>query len=390
MVVAGAFVGLPLAVSLRPGRALAQLGSAAPSGTVDVFVAESIPVDVTAGSVGEARERGLVQGRIAGFRKIVERLVAREDLSRVPQVGANQIIDMVREFSIANERSSAVRYLADLTVRFNPNAVRQLLRDADVPFTETVSKPLVVLPVLVSGGTETLWGGTNPWHDAWLRTPPDGGLLPLIVPPGDAEDAAQVSAAQAAMPDVMALATLAERYRAGGVLVAAARFDGEGPATITLTEVRPSAAPLSLSVTHTGAPNQPMPEVIAEAVETATAAAADNWRRRNRVFFGVESQMTALVPVSDLNDWLGIRGRLVNVALIEQVDIQAMTRDRVQIILRFAGDEEQLRFAMGQHDLNLSQQDGVWVIENVHVDPIGRMLEQPDAVAVPPPAENGR
>ena len=359
----------PLLISLRPSVSFGQ------AAVLDVYVAESVPVDVTAGSVGEARERGLTQGRVAGFRRIMERIVAREDLPGIPQLNAEQIIELVRDFSIANERSSAVRYLAELTVRFNPNAVRLLLRNAGVPFTETVSKPLVVVPVMNSGGTASLWSGA--WHDIWLRAEPDGGLLPLIVPTGGAEDNAQVTAAVAVAKSAPALLALAERHQAGGVLVVAAAIDAVGAVGMVLTEIRPDADLLEISITHAGAPGPAAPEVMAGAVQTAAAAAADSWRRRNRVSFGDRNQMTALVPVTDLKDWLNTRARLSSVALVDRVDVQAMTRDRVQITIRFAGAEEQLRLALAQHNLSFTEQGGVWVLENAAAAP--RPLNQPDA-----------
>ncbi len=382
MAVAGAVSALPISVSLLSGRAFAQAAPAPPRRLTDVFVAESVPVDVTAGSVGEARDRGLTQGRVLGFRRILERIVARDDLPRVPQQSAEQIIEMVREFSIANERSSAVRYLADLTVRFNPNAIRQLLRNAGVPFTETLSRPLVVVPVMVSGGNASLWSSV--WHDAWLRSEPDGGLLPLIVPTGDAQDNAQVTAAVATSKTAGPLLQLAERYQAGGALVVVATIDGNGPIGMEITEIRADMAPVETAVTHAGAPGQAAPEVIAGAVATAAGAAADSWRRRNRVSFGTKSQMTALVPVTDLKEWLSIRNRLGNVALVDQVDVQAMTRDRVQITIHYAGAEDQLRLAMGQHNLAFTQQNGVWVLENAGA--ARRTLAQPGAAGEAPPS----
>jgi hypothetical protein len=164
---------------------------------------------------------------------------------------------------------------------------------------------------------------------------------------------------------VPALLAFAERQQAGGVLVVAAAFDGNGPVAMKITEVRAGGAPVEISITHTAAAGQPLPEVMAGAVQTAVTAAADNWRRRNRVTFGTRNQMTALVPVTDLKEWLNIRSRLGNVALVDEVDVQAMTRDRVQITIHFAGEEEQLRLALGQHNLSFTEQNGVWVLENV-------------------------
>lgn len=87
--------------------------------------------------------------------------------------------------------------------------------------------------------------------------------------------------------------------------------------------------------------------------------------------------MTALVPVTDLKEWLSVRGRLANVALVDRIDVQAMTRDRVQIVIHFAGEDEQLRLAMGQHNLSFTQQSGVWVVQDE--DAARRSLTQPGA-----------
>src|SRR3546814_5337389 len=91
-----------------------------------------------------------------------------------------------------------VRYLADLTFRFNPDQVRSLLRGAGVPFAETRSKPVVVLPVFGdSAAGPTLWTGTNPWRDVWAQRRGDDGLVPLTVPLGDLGDLAAVEIGRA-------------------------------------------------------------------------------------------------------------------------------------------------------------------------------------------------
>ena len=78
---------LPVTALLWPRSGWTQAAPPAALTAADIFVAESVPVDVTAASVTEARERGLTQGRIDGLRQVLERLVAREDMARVPQLG---------------------------------------------------------------------------------------------------------------------------------------------------------------------------------------------------------------------------------------------------------------------------------------------------------------
>jgi len=358
-----------------------------PPVTIDtLFVAGAIPVDVTAGSVTEARDRGLTQGRIAGFRKVVARIVAREDMERVPQVTTVQIIDMVREFSIANERSSAVRYLANLTVRFNPVAVRRLLRGANIPFTETLSKPLVVVPLMRPDAAAPwqLWEDTNAWRAAWALVPRDLGLVGLTVPLGDAQDAATLNTAQASSKDLTALNALAARYDAAGAIVAMATGAGN-TIEISLIEVRADLPSEDISFTQDIAAGQPPADVLAAAATHAAAAVQENWKRRNRVAFGGTTQITALVPVADLKEWLTVKHRLDDVPLIDRLELQAITRDRAQITLYYSGEQRQLELAMSQHDLTLAQQNGVWLIQALGAPSDGRVLGRP-GVAEPEPA----
>jgi hypothetical protein len=368
MAVAASLVGAVfMAVSGLAHPVAAQ--TAVPPATVpvtskDLFVANAVPVDVTSANITEARERGLTQGRIAGFRKVVERIVAREDVARVPQFNATQIIDMVRDFSIANERTSAVRYLADLTVRFDPAVIRRLLREANIPFTETLSEPLVVIPLMreSAGGRWMLWEGSNAWREAWAQLPQDLGLVPLIIPSGTREEMSALNAEQAGGKDIVALNALAARHGAGGTVLAMATMNGDN-VQIALEELRNDLPSEDVTLTQTPEADQTREDVLSSAARAAAISIQDNWKRRNRVAFGGTTQITALIPVSDLKEWLTIKNRLDDVPLIDRLEIQALTRDRAQVTLYYAGAQRQLELAMSQHDLALAQQSGVWIIQ---------------------------
>ena len=375
-----------LTVSPPLGAQTAAVGPG-PVTAKEMFVANAMPVDVTAANVTEARERGLTQGRVNGFRKVIERIVAREDIARVPQLNATQIIDIVRDFSIANERSSAVRYLADLTVRFDSAAVRRVLRNANIPFTETLSKPLVVVPLMRegAGGRWVLWEQSNAWRDAWAKVPRDLGLVPFVVPAGDREDMSALTAEQAAGKDLAALNALAARYGAGGTVLAMATVAGD-TVQISMAELRSDLPSEDISLTQGAEAGQTRDDLMAAAARAAGTTVQDNWKRRNRVAFGGTTQITALVPVADIKEWLTVKSRLDEVPLIDRLELQAMTRDRTQVTLYYSGAQRQLELAMSQHDLTLAQQNGVWIIQARGGTSPGRVLGKPgEASAEPAP-----
>ncbi|MEQ9449858.1 MAG: DUF2066 domain-containing protein [Rhodospirillaceae bacterium] len=422
---------------------LAPLPAAAQSANTDIFEVRGVAVDVTTDSVTQAREQGLENGRVAAFSALIERLVSPDDVARVPQPSASEIITMVRDFSIANERSSAVRYLADLTVRFHPGPVRALLRRANVPFTETVSKPLVVVPLYREDAGErlTLWEDPNPWRMAWMEPAADNSLVPFLVPLGDITDLTTISMEQASAGEVDALDALATRYGAGGTLVAIAEaslgdvpivepppveegdvVDGDvtdwepaEPAPAPLTEedivegdepaqvvnvlmtlsVRHGSLPLAQMVLpYSSAPGEAVEDALVDAAHAAADAVQNAWKSINSISYDSVTEITALVPLSGIDRWVSIKSELEAVPLVQRLDLQAMTRDRAQITLTYAGAFDQFNVALAQRDLALNQQSGVWVIEPVNANVVEALgvdsaeagiAEQPAAPPFPSP-----
>ena len=132
-----------------------------------IFTVRDVAVDETAATAAEARQVALAVGQRRAFRRLIDRLVPEDQQGLVPALDPNLLQYYVRDFSVADERTSAVRYLADLTFRFNADEVRRLLRSNSVAFAETRGNPVVVLPVFRAGdGEAVLWVEANPWVES--------------------------------------------------------------------------------------------------------------------------------------------------------------------------------------------------------------------------------
>jgi hypothetical protein len=167
----------------------------------DVFVVRGIKVDVTAASTAVARDKALAMGERAAFRELLERLTLRVDHPRLPAFSANDIAAFVTDFEVAEEKASAVRYLATLNYNFKADDVRRLLIDRQIAFAETTSKPVLVLPVYQAAGFLLLWDDPNPWRKAWTERPEKFSLVPSILPKGDLPDIAMIGPEQAVAGD---------------------------------------------------------------------------------------------------------------------------------------------------------------------------------------------
>jgi hypothetical protein len=331
----------------------------------DAFTVAGVPVDATAANAVAAREAARLDGERRAIRILLERLTLASDQGRLPRVSDQALPNLVRDFEVAGERSSGVRYLAEYTFRFRPDGVRALLRNAGIPFTETLSKPVVVLPVLQrSDGGTVLWDDPNPWREAWAnRTVPDG-LVPFTVPLGDVEDIAAIDASRAIAADPAALAAIAARYDAGDALIAVATLQPTGELGVSLRRVVPGGgASVIPAGTYKPNPDEKPAAMMQRAVTASATAVAEAWKHETMLDTSQQGTLTAQVPVGDLGDWIAVRNALSGIPAITGNDLVSLAKDGASVTLHYLGDPDRLRLALAQHDLALSGGEGSWTLQ---------------------------
>ncbi len=345
------------------GFLLAAAGLLALPGTAraqgDLFAVHDIPVDATEEDANSAREAALANGYLEAWDNLLARIVPREQLLNVPDLAPEQITELVRGFSVADERTSPVRYLAVLTIRFNPEAVRQFLGQHDIPFAQTRSKPVLVLPVFTGGGAVRLWRHPNPWREVWSSRRLDNELVPMIVPLGDVEDVGAIDADQALDGDSVRLDTLARRYGTEEAMVVQL-IEGGNPGAgrakmdvivrryLSVGDREPSYQ------TYRQQSGESRKALLARAAEGVVGSIREAWKTDNLLRLRERKSLMATVPVDSLSEWLEVKRRLDEVASIVDSNLAYMTRGSVDLMITFIGNEAQLARALAQKSLRLT------------------------------------
>jgi len=356
---------------LRRGFLLAAAGflltfaAHAQSRLPSLYTVSNVAVDATAQSATQARDIARAEGERRGFRMLMERLTLKEDWGRLPKVSDGDLLELVQDFEVVSERSSTVRYLAALTFRFRPEPVRRLLREQGIPFTETRSKPLVVLPVLTAANRAVLWEDPNPWRAAWSRQPLAEGLVPMQVPAGDLAAVQAVDAQQALKGDKDALAAVGRHYDNGDVMVMQAVLSGSGDQrSIQLTTARYSSGFSDQNWVSSlkSDPKESDDDFFARAVAVVVADVSEAWKKATLQHTGEEATLTAVVPMTNLRDWVVVRDRLQSVPAIQRATLLSLSQEGARIEIRYVGDPQQLQLVLSQRDLVLAQGNADWTL----------------------------
>lgn len=345
----------------------ALTASSARAAADDVFTVSNVQVDRSAASAAAARDLALADGQVAAFRRLIARLVPRDQVASVPVPAVEGVTQLVRDFQVANEKTSRVRYIATMTVRFRPDAIEQLLRTAGVQFAVTRSKPLVVLPVYRKAGALLLWDNVNTWLQTWRALPPSDGLVPLVVPDGDLADVADISPEQALAEDDARVAAIARRYGAVGGLLAYAVLgnptaSGTISVEVTASRIGTRAPERTVVMSVTGKSGETEDTLLARAAIAVRSDVEESWKRENLLRFGEHNKLVAVVPLTGMADWIRVRRAIASIAFVQSSDLIELSRDEATVRLDYLGDEDQLALALAQHDLVLSRGPVSWVL----------------------------
>ncbi|HMI96724.1 MAG TPA: DUF2066 domain-containing protein [Micropepsaceae bacterium] len=332
---------------LLAGLGLGTPAMAAPA--PDLFTVSGVKVDATAESATAARDLAMIQGRPAAWTKLYRRLTAASQWGKQPQLDENALLRLIRSFEVAGERRSTTRYLAEVIFHFNPVAVRALLRQSNIAYTDTRSRPALVIPVTAGkAGFDPL----SPWAMAWNDPGLQQGLIPFVLPMIEGPEVTLLSRPDLGQLDWATLAPLVRRYNVTAVIVASASEDAK---TVQMVEIS-AAARVAASFAYAQSTFAADAEVIAER-------AAEVWKTRTSVDFATRARLTADVSFDSLDDWSKIRERLGSVRAITGFDVVGLALHEAEINVTYSGRQEQLRDALAQQNLQLSNSNGQFSLQ---------------------------
>jgi hypothetical protein len=228
---------LALFVALLGGGAVvAQLESGdrgiPPLDSASTFEISGIKVDVAGETAEAARLAGWRLAQREGFRRLWAEKQKRP-ISEAPNLPDSTLDSLVSSISIEQERIAPGRYIATLGILFDRSRSAGLL-GAGGPVQR--SAPMLLIPVMVSGGTETTVELRNAWQRAWAEFRTANSPIDYVRVSGQGIEPLILTSAQTRRPGRGVWRNLVNFYGAADVLVAEAqvrRIYPGGPAVAT-------------------------------------------------------------------------------------------------------------------------------------------------------------
>jgi hypothetical protein len=353
------------------------------------FEVQNIAVDVQGDNAIDAREKALIKARRNAFDILTGRLLDSDERSSLPQTDDQTIATMVNDFEIIREKLSKNRYLANVSINFNPRAVRGYLgryTNAALPdpttqmvmgqmntvaeqTEQTPNLKRLILPWYGQDSDVTLWRDTNPWKQAWnswLGTS-QGRQSSLIVPIGDITDMQYFNPEKPLNFDSAGLDRLLQRYKANDAIIAMADPLTNGMIRVSLyqsTNMMPRFIDRIVvpSSTMSNA-NQFLPAIYksVDSIQTVDAApyspANEQIAVNDTSSFALDNTINtpfeAEIRLNTIQQWIGIKQSLGMISGLSDVQVKSLSSARAVVAFRYTGDSDALRRDLNARGLGL-------------------------------------
>jgi Uncharacterized protein conserved in bacteria (DUF2066) len=348
-----------------------------------LYTVAKISVDVTAKDAVAAREMGMAEAEQRAVMTVLKRIVPTSAYSSLPEISKDDIETLVNGVSIRSEQNSTTRYLAVLDISLNEQALQQFLQDQNISFSEARAPSISILPLMLDGGSVKSEGAEG-WREAWEDLDLSHSVTPAtILRPRPDLDAGTVKAVLAGDPP--ALASMQEDYNYGQLFIAVGELDhgqfvtrlagtdAVGPITFEQSDkltgdaktAARNAAGIAFGVLENRWKMSQEGEAPATEVkhEEGAGTGAETEGKSNEPA-EVPRNVVAEVEFSGLKDWQDIRGRLMNIAGIQGLEVNSLSARAASITFDYAGSLGKLQTELGQNGFELGEKDGNFVLRS--------------------------
>ena len=200
------------------------------SGTLEVT---GIHVDVGAADAQSARYAGWRIAQRQGFRALYAKM-HNVPITQAPNLPDGTLDQIVSSIIVEREQIGPNRYIADLGILFDRARAAEFIGVEGGEVQRSV--PMLLIPVMVSGGTATSVELRNAWQRAWAQFRTSQSAIDYVRVSGMGVDPMLVNAAQTQRPGRGWWRNIIDTYGAADILVAEVqlqRLYPGGPARAT-------------------------------------------------------------------------------------------------------------------------------------------------------------
>lgn len=304
---------------------------------LDTYFIKDVEVKVTGESPSDARNTAISQARRDAFLTLLTRLGIYGNLAE--EISDDEISYMVRSEQIDGEKIAGNFYSATFNILFAKSFVDHTLKEKQPKAEEEQATYILIPAKMLSNQRLALWESENDWRSAIaknLEEKPHKIASKFILPEASMQNITFLNRDNIANLDYNAIEPLILKYHADGAYSLTFSYDKmANKVTINLayiTKLQKKRVRLSFINVDKLSYQDLLNKVANKTIDYLNNSKTPKIikPRSNITYFEI--------PLSNIGDWLTIKDKIENSNLVNQFNIEAISRDYALVSINYIGD----------------------------------------------------
>ena len=304
----------------------------------DLYTAENVEMSGEGSNPVEAKNNAITQGELRAFNQVILGLVGSDNEAFVERPSDDDILNMVRDISILEEKNTNTSYWGKMNVRFKENAVQDLLKKSNQIYVKKAPPVYWLIPVWRQGANVWTLEDENPFYQILKSQYRLSDFTTMILPNGDVDE--MISVTQALNNQNFSdMNTMAVRNRAEQILVVAVEYSPDGnwkmmPESYTGTE----NIFYGLSTSGMGT------QTLMDGWLRLNNKMAARWQENNTS--GIKTTYYARLNISQLTEWGYIEKELKKLGFLEDLMLRGAIPGQILLAFTYSNSLKELKYQL--------------------------------------------
>jgi hypothetical protein len=153
----------------------------------DIFKVENTILKTDYSKEKYSRNEAIIEAINSSFDTFAKRVLVEDEYWKIKNIDFNNINESIVKFNILVEEKNKKNFIFKTSITFHKKKIQNLLNSRNIIYTDTVSSPVLVIPILKYNNTIKLWED-NFFLSNWNLDEDKTKLVKYLIPSGDLED----------------------------------------------------------------------------------------------------------------------------------------------------------------------------------------------------------
>jgi hypothetical protein len=331
----------------------------AQSDEINLYLVKGVATNSSGKSPADARNIAVAKARREGFLVLLTRLEIMPNIA--DNITDAEISNMVKSEQVNDEKISANSYSATFNIIFAKDFVDYILAKKIVMEAKKSEEIYLLIPAKKTKSSLILWEDNNDWKKAIAKIVNDRPSKKFIIPDSDIGNIALINSDNFMLADYDLLEPILSKYKTDAAYTLLFTYDEiENKVIINVCQIHKlQKNQTRLSFINVDRLNQEnlLNQVAKKTIDYLLAEKSS----QKPVFKMVQIQ----IPVTSLGNWLMIKNKIENSNLINQLNIESISRDYALIGVKYLYDKTDIKEAFLKIGLSLNEKaEDFYILSN--------------------------